>query len=349
MDVSIIIPVFNVAPYIEDCLQSVMRQTYSGPMECLLVDDCGTDGSISIAERLIAGYAGTTLRFEIIHHDSNHGVSAARNTAIAQAKGDYIFFLDADDEITPDCIEKMMTLVKNDPNIEMVQGRYIKHFDGQQITGPPSLKVIHPRTNKEVRDCFYKGDQVSVAVWNKLMKSTVIHDNHLSFIEGIFWEDNPWTFYWLKYVKDAYFLSDVTYHYKLRPSSTITSNSAETEARYLIKCYHIILTHLTPGYEQQEVEQFVGSFIGIFLNLSHSMPELTDEWPFFWHYARHYTRHFTKLKLCTALVLCNVIGRFKWMGGFLYFTLKRLKYPHVIAKDFKSLWRNIRSKKVSGT
>ena len=53
MMVSIIIPVYNVAPYIEDCLQSVMRQTYQGDMECLLVDDCGTDDSIAIAERFI--------------------------------------------------------------------------------------------------------------------------------------------------------------------------------------------------------------------------------------------------------------------------------------------------------
>ena len=56
MMVSIIIPVYNVAPYIEDCLRSVMRQTYQGDMECLLVDDCGTDDSISIAERLIREY-----------------------------------------------------------------------------------------------------------------------------------------------------------------------------------------------------------------------------------------------------------------------------------------------------
>lgn len=58
MDVSIIIPVYNVAPYIEDCLNSVMRQTYQGSMECLIIDDCGTDNSIAIAEQMIASYNG---------------------------------------------------------------------------------------------------------------------------------------------------------------------------------------------------------------------------------------------------------------------------------------------------
>ena len=56
LKVSIIIPVYNVAPYIGDCLQSVMRQTYAGSMECLLVDDCGEDDSMAIVERMIAEY-----------------------------------------------------------------------------------------------------------------------------------------------------------------------------------------------------------------------------------------------------------------------------------------------------
>lgn len=84
--VSIIIPVYNVAPYIEDCLRSVMRQTYAGPMECLIVDDCGTDESIHIAERLITEYNGP-IHFDILHHNHNRGLSAARNTGIENAVG----------------------------------------------------------------------------------------------------------------------------------------------------------------------------------------------------------------------------------------------------------------------
>ena len=67
MKLSIIIPVYQVAPYIEDCLRSVMRQTYQGAMECLIVDDCGTDDSIAIAERVIASYDGPIV-FQILHH-----------------------------------------------------------------------------------------------------------------------------------------------------------------------------------------------------------------------------------------------------------------------------------------
>ena len=88
IDVSIIVPVYNVAHYIEDCLRSVMRQTYKGSMECLVVDDCGTDDSMSIVERMIAEYDGP-IQFKILRHEHNRGLSAARNTGTMQATGDY--------------------------------------------------------------------------------------------------------------------------------------------------------------------------------------------------------------------------------------------------------------------
>ena len=90
MRLSIIIPVYNVEPYIEDCLRSVMRQTYQGAMECLIVDDCGTDDSMAIAERTIATYEGPIV-FQVLHHERNRGLSAARNTGTLAAKGDYLY------------------------------------------------------------------------------------------------------------------------------------------------------------------------------------------------------------------------------------------------------------------
>lgn len=105
MNVSIIIPIYNVASYIEECLRSVMLQTYQGKMERLMVDDCGTDDSIAIAEKMIANYSGP-IKFQIMHHEYNRGLSAARNIGTLQATGGYLYYLDSDDEITIDCIKK---------------------------------------------------------------------------------------------------------------------------------------------------------------------------------------------------------------------------------------------------
>ena len=139
MNVSIIIPVYNVAPYIEACLKSVMRQTYSGSMECLVVDDCGTDESIAIAERMIAEYDGSIL-FQILHHEHNRGLSAARNTGTLQATGDYLYYLDSDDEITDECIELLMQKMLKNPDLEMVQGNVLTHLT--QNESIPLLKNV---------------------------------------------------------------------------------------------------------------------------------------------------------------------------------------------------------------
>ena len=120
--ITIVIPVYNVESYISDCLQSVMRQTYKGPLECILVDDCGTDKSIEIAQNMIAEYNGP-IEFKVLHHEHNRGVSAARNTGIDAAKGDYVCFLDSDDWISDDCIEKLAQPLQNEV-FDIVIGDY---------------------------------------------------------------------------------------------------------------------------------------------------------------------------------------------------------------------------------
>lgn len=81
--VSIIIPVNNVSDYVEECLQSVAAQTYTA-IECIIVDDCGTDDSMQKVESFITNYQGP-ITFKILHHEHNRGLSAARNTGIDAA------------------------------------------------------------------------------------------------------------------------------------------------------------------------------------------------------------------------------------------------------------------------
>ena len=104
--ITIVVPIYNVALYITDCIQSIISQTYQGKIECLLIDDCGTDNSMEIVEGILKSYQGK-IDFKICHHNRNRGLSAARNTGINHATGEYIYFLDSDDEITSDCIEKL--------------------------------------------------------------------------------------------------------------------------------------------------------------------------------------------------------------------------------------------------
>lgn len=177
--VSIIIPVYNVSDYIEMCISSVMRQTYPH-IECVIVDDASPDDSIEKCQRLIANYLGP-ISFLILHHDHNRGVSAARNTGTDAAKGDFIFYLDSDDEIAPYCIEKLVEPLMTDCTIEMVQGNIIKM--GYYVTNENHIEVknsniVHKlfaflqpcdlNSNEEVRAYFFEKNRLGFSAWNNL-------------------------------------------------------------------------------------------------------------------------------------------------------------------------------------
>ena len=126
--VSIIVPVFNVGPYVEDCIKSVMRQTYDGLMECIVVDDCGTDNSMAKVEKLLAEYTGPIL-FKVLHHIRNCGLSEARNTGIKAAIGEWIWFIDSDDWIENGALNILYTMLgeNEDKDIICIQkNNYLK-------------------------------------------------------------------------------------------------------------------------------------------------------------------------------------------------------------------------------
>ena len=284
--VSIIIPVYNVAPYIGDCLQSVMQQSYKGDVECILVDDCGLDESIVIAEQMIKEYdegrskkeEGRSKKddnvdenvrgriwFKILRHERNRGLSAARNTGTHEATGDYLYYLDSDDEITDDCIEKLVLRAIEDPDIEMVQGSVCRHqMNGESVIFPKKIVLPLASSNEEVRKCYYQYKQTYVNVWNKLLKRRVIIENNILCKEGLLNEDFLWVFYLLKYVKKAAFVADITYHYKKRSQSITTSTDEKTRWYHFNVIYRDILNNLTPGYEQEECKYYASDIAGVY-------------------------------------------------------------------------------------
>ena len=219
--VSIIIPVYNVEPYVEDCIRSVIRQTYGGKMECIVVDDCGTDNSMDVVERVIGEYNGP-IPFRILHHEHNRGISAARNTGMDAATGDYLFFLDSDDELTDDCIEKLTEpLVKEwyDVVIGNVGAYHLLSSGKWEKKSILQIKIADNTLLKQpaiLRTCRTGWNQTA---WNKLYKASSVRANHLSFKEGLVHEDNLWSFQIACLASSLYVLNHVTYIYKIREGS----------------------------------------------------------------------------------------------------------------------------------
>ena len=248
MKISIIVPVYNVAPYIEDCLRSVMNQSWSGPMECILVDDCGTDDSMQRISRLLQSYHGP-IEFRTIHHEHNRGLSAARNSGIDAATGDYLYFLDSDDEIVPRCMELLAGPIKL-RDYDFVIGDY--EIVGSKVQMDPlRLKDGAVLEGAEVLKAFRVKDWYPMSV-NKLYSIAFLNQHHLRFYEGIIHEDELWSFQVACLTRSACACGKATYIYKVREGS-ITTTRKNHERR--CACINVILREMCSFARLHQLEQ----------------------------------------------------------------------------------------------
>ena len=219
--VSIIVPVYNVAPYVEDSIRSVMRQTYDGKMECIVVDDCGTEDSMSIVEKVIEDYNGP-ITFKILHHTHNRGLSAARNTGMDAATGDYLSFLDSDDELTDDCIERLVEPL-NKEWYDMVVGDasgYEKdETDHWRKTDFWELNISDNTLLRGTSILSTFGKKWKWSAWSKLYRSDFVNSNCIRFKEGLLFEDMLWGFMIASLASSVYLLNHSIYLYKCRMGS----------------------------------------------------------------------------------------------------------------------------------
>lgn len=215
-DVTIGIPVYESVDIIKRSLDSALAQTYSS-IEFLIVDDCGTDGSMAIVQQFqIEHPRGTDIH--VIHHTQNLGVSAARNRIIDDAQGDYLYFMDSDDVIAENVIELMMQNVCQ-IDAEIVFGSYEKiETTGQRtVYQYPFLQLSHEDELAAFAYRKYAGIQASAC--NYLVKTSLLREHHHRFIDTNYWEDLVFTFDLVTLVKRAVLLPNVTYTYLCREGS----------------------------------------------------------------------------------------------------------------------------------
>lgn len=268
--VSVIVPVYQVSDYVERCIRSVMAQTYTD-IECIIVDDATRDDSIDKCEALIKEYDGP-IQFRIIHHEQNRGLSVARNTGFDAANGEYVYFLDSDDYITPDCIEKLVSVVKDDPTIEMVQGNSLMKYDGKESLLGKIKQPIRISNNDEARKEFYNNRDIYISVWNRLLKKSFIEEYGLYCREGLVFEDLLWVFYLMKHLRKAYLYEGITHYYCLRQGSILVEAKPES-VRCYVTSFNEILNNLSEGYERDEIAGYLYYFIKRYVSYVKMVPE----------------------------------------------------------------------------
>ncbi|WP_051949623.1 glycosyltransferase family 2 protein [Prevotella sp. FD3004] len=258
--VSVVVPVYNVSAYIERCMASVMRQTYDC-FECILVDDATPDDSIEKCKALIEQYDGP-VNFRIVSHERNKGLSAARNTGTRMAMGDYILYVDSDDEISCDSIEKLAAPVERDSTIDFVVGNVEERSEGSRgaVSMPKKHEQADLRTNDEVREYYYVKKNIETIACNKLIKKDMITRFSLFFDENLYWEDAPWMFYVMQHVSHAYLINDVTYIYHRHPGSITTSLDTKRMLVYKGHIYEEITNHFSKVDSKREARFYIRGF-----------------------------------------------------------------------------------------
>ncbi|MCP8617525.1 glycosyltransferase family 2 protein [Salirhabdus salicampi] len=181
--VSIVIPIYNVEKYIRKCITTIINQKYSN-LEIILVNDGSPDNSPEICEE----YAKMDSRIKVIHKE-NGGLSDARNAGLLNATGDYIIFIDSDDYVEVNMVEKAMEVAANHEPDVVIWGYYVDYLDkGEAVTN----SLIHIPTN----GIFYKDNIMNLNVsaelvgilgyaWNKMYKIDLLRDNDHKFTKGL--------------------------------------------------------------------------------------------------------------------------------------------------------------------
>ena len=234
LKVSVVVPVYNVSAYIGRCMTSIAAQTYKD-LEVLFVDDCGTDDSVAQIEEFIAS---SELDCKLLHHKQNRGLSAARNTGLEAATGEYVYFLDSDDDITPDCIESLASPLATD-RYDVVVGGY--SVIGSDVYSPLLLEDGPLASNDEIIQAYSEGKWYVMA-WNKLCRRDLLINNNLFFKEGLIHEDVHWTFMVACKAQSLYVVKRPVYNYYVRSSSIMTSMSIEKDANIYVEVFDKIAT-----------------------------------------------------------------------------------------------------------
>lgn len=175
--VSVIIPIYNVRNFISRCAESLMRQMLSD-VEYIFVDDATTDDSIEILHSVLENYPENKKCVKIIHHETNKGLPAARNTGLSFASGEYIFHCDGDDYVEYNMLKDMYSVAKKE-NSDIVWTDWFLSFESKERY----MSQPYYDTAEDALKGLLSG-VMKYNVWNKLVKRSLYEDNNIEFPSG---------------------------------------------------------------------------------------------------------------------------------------------------------------------
>ena len=215
--ISVIVPVHNVEEYLEECLESIRKQTYQD-IEVILVNDGSTDGSQAICEH----FCQTDKRFRLINQE-NQGQSVARNRGVKESVGQFIMFVDSDDVINTNVLEVLLPYMKTD--VDIVECRMTRKKE-EFFLNKTSTIVFEGNSKEAILNCIaFK--EVKYCAFKKLYRREIVEK--IPFLEGYIYEDVFTGINYLKHIRKIVVIDYIGYYYRVRANSTMTKSFNEKD------------------------------------------------------------------------------------------------------------------------
>lgn len=221
--VSIIVPVYNVSKYIDECVESLVNQSYNN-IEILLINDGSKDCSGALCDK----WAEKDSRVHVIHK-VNGGAASARNEGLDVAKGDYLCFVDGDDTVEPDYVKYLYDVALNDAVDVTACGFYYLSQNKKNECSISESEIIYDGDAFMLR---FLEDWSSSLLWNKIFSRDAIGDIRMT--EGHKVDDEFFTYQVCMNCRRVAVIPECLYNYRMRASSVMQDNSPEVAERYML-------------------------------------------------------------------------------------------------------------------
>ena len=263
--ISVIVPIYNVEEYLEECLESIRNQTYTN-IEVILVNDGSTDGSKEICER----FCQQDNRFKLVTQE-NQGLSAARNRGVKESIGEYIMFVDSDDVVKYNIVEVLFFYMNSD--VDIVECQITRCKDELVDNKSTSIMFKGESTEAILKSIEFK--EVKFCAFTKLYRRELVEK--VPFLEGYIYEDVYTGMNYLKYIRKMVVVDLKGYYYRVRPNSIMTKSFNEKN----LDIFPIGKKLIESFDDNEYLLPYIGYFL-FYLSLSHYQRDgITKGSPYF--------------------------------------------------------------------
>lgn len=238
--ISVLVPVYNVGDYVEQCLRSIMSQTFTKGVECIICDDCSSDNSLEIIDVITQEYIGD-INFKVIRHTNNRGIAAARNSLLDAAQGIYLLYVDSDDYLEPNMLAFMYSEARR-TSADIVGCNFFRDFGYKKIEDS-AFKYRDGMKNEDYLREIIKDHYPYL--WRRLVRRELYLKNNIRYIEGVNLGEDFMTIVPLHYYsRICAYVDKPLYNYRLNANSIIMSHRTLEKYKELVSA-------------TQSVEQFL--------------------------------------------------------------------------------------------